>query len=165
MFLTLPIALGRLPFGVLVGAAFFLCLFVAALASAMSLLELAVAPAMRVTGLSRQLASASLAVLCWMAGLPVALSFSVWNELRPLGAFPGFESIGVYEAVDGLTSNLLLPLGGLLISIFAGWRLDRHAFERELGWTAPSVAALTYLLRWIVPAAIVGFVVAGHLLR
>jgi NSS family neurotransmitter:Na+ symporter len=80
MFLTLPIALGQLPFGSLVGAAFFLSLFVAALASAMSLLELVVAPVVRLTTMPRALAAAVLAVFCWLAGLPVALSFNVWSD-------------------------------------------------------------------------------------
>jgi NSS family neurotransmitter:Na+ symporter len=162
MFLTLPIALGQLPFGSAVGAAFFLSLFVAALASAMSLLELAVAPVTRITGLSRSQSAAILCVLCWLAGLPVALSFNVLSELRPLAVFLGFTGVGIYEAIDGLTSNLLLPLGGLSLSLFAGWGMRRHPFARELGWPASVVTALIIVLRWVVPASIVAFVVAGQ---
>jgi NSS family neurotransmitter:Na+ symporter len=165
MFLTLPIALGQLPFGGLVAAAFFLSLFVAALASAMSLLELVVAPVVQLTALPRAFAAAILGALCWLAGLPVAFSFNLWSELRPLAAIAGFEGVGIYEAIDGLTSNLLLPLGGLLLSLFAGWRLRRHTFEHELRWSTHAVATLIFLLRWIAPTAIVAFVIAGHLLR
>jgi len=165
MFLTLPIAFGQMPFGTLVGAAFFLCLVVAALASAISMLELVVAPVMRWTGWSRPRSAALLGALCWIAGLPVALSFNVWSDVQPLRALPGFESLGIYEAVDGLSSNLLLPLVGLLLSLFAGWLMQRPAFERELRWPPALLAALIVLLRWVAPAAIAAFVVAGHLLR
>jgi NSS family neurotransmitter:Na+ symporter len=162
MFLTLPIAFGQLPFGSAVGAAFFLSLVVAALASAMSLLELVVAPVTRLMGLPRPGSAAILGVLCWLTGLPVALSFNVWSGLRPLAALPGFEGSGIYEAVDGFASNLLLPLGGLSLSLFAGWRMRRHTFERELGWPTAVVTALMVVLRWVVPASIAAFVVMGQ---
>jgi NSS family neurotransmitter:Na+ symporter len=165
MFLTLPIAFGQLPFGSAVGAAFFLSLFVAALASAMSMLELIVAPVRRWSGLPRPWAAVVVGVLCWVAGLPVVLSFSAWSEVRPLAALPGFEELGIYEALDGLTSNLLLPLGGLLLSLFAGWRLGRPAFQRELAWSPGMMTCLLILLRWVVPMFIVAFVAAGYVLR
>ena len=165
MFLTLPIAFGKMPFGGAVGAAFFLSLFVAALASAISMLELVVAPVMRRTGLSRPRSAALLGLFCWLAGLPVVLSFNAWRDVRPLASIPGFENVGIYDAVDGLSSNLLLPIGGLSLSLFAGWLLGRLAFERELPWPSSLLTALVVLLRWVVPASIVAFVVAGHVLR
>jgi NSS family neurotransmitter:Na+ symporter len=165
MFLTLPIAFGALPLGSAVGAAFFLSLFVAALASAMSILELIVAPVARWTGLSRPRTAGILGLLCWIAGLPVVLSFNVWSGIRPLSALPGFEGVGIYEAIDGLTSNFLLPIGGLSLSLFAGWMVERRVLEQELGWPAMLVSALITLLRWVAPISIVAFVVAGHLLR
>jgi NSS family neurotransmitter:Na+ symporter len=165
MFLTLPIALGQLPFGAVAGSAFFLSLFVAALASAMSLLELVVALVKRLTRRSRVRTAAITGALCWLAGLPVAFSFNMWSELRPLAAIPGYEDIGLYGAVDGLTSNLLLPLGGLFLSVFAGWCLRPSTFAQELGWRASAVAVLTFLLKWVVPVSIVAFVLVGHSVR
>ena len=165
MFVTLPIVFGDIPLGSLVGAAFFLCLFAAALASAMSMLELVVAPAVRWTGLPRKTVSPALGLLCWLAGLPTVLSFSLWSEVRPLAWLPAFGNMNVYGLIDGVASNLLLPLGGLALSLFAGWRLRRNAFEQELGWGAAPVSALVVLLKWVVPLAILSFVVTGHLFR
>lgn len=73
--------------------------------------------------------------------------------------------MNVYGLIDGVASNLLLPLGGLALSLFAGWRLRRNAFEQELGWGAAPVSALVVLLKWVVPLAILSFVVTGHLFR
>jgi NSS family neurotransmitter:Na+ symporter len=164
MFLTLPIAFGRLPLGDLVGAAFFILLFVAALASAISLLEVVVAPIMRTTDWGRPRVAAAVGLATWVAGLPTVLLFNLWAEVRPLAFVPAFRDETVFELIDGLASNLLLPLCGLLLSLFAGWRMRQDVYSLELGGAAwPSV--LRILLRWVVPGFIVAYAVAGHLFR
>jgi NSS family neurotransmitter:Na+ symporter len=164
MFLTLPIAFGRLPLGDLVGAAFFALLFVAALASAISLLEIVVAPLVQALGWRRPAVALMVGVGAWLAGIPTVLSFNLWSDVRPLSAFAGFGEESVFDIVDGLASNLLLPLCGLLLSLFAGWRMRPDIYTTELGraaWTP----ALRFLLRWAVPAVIVAYLVSGHLVR
>ncbi|MBW8269289.1 sodium-dependent transporter [Caldovatus aquaticus] len=165
MFLTLPIAFGRLPFGDAVGAAFFLSLFVAALASAVSLLELAVAPVVQRTGWPRARAAVGAGVVCWLLGLPSVLSFNLWREVRPLGAVPGFATAGLFDAIDRIASNLLLPASGLLLAVFAGWVARGDLLAAELRWGPRAVGALRFLLRWVVPALILAFVALGHLPR
>ena len=163
MFLSLPIAFGRLPFGDIVGAAFFLALFVAALASAIALLELAVEPLIRVSGGSRRRVAWLTGIACWIAGLPSALSFNLWEAARPLAWIPGFADANVMEAVDRITSNLMLPAGGFFVSWLAGRALrDAHLAE-VLGLRATGAAVLRVLLRWIVPGLILLFVVVGHI--
>lgn len=164
MFLIMPIAFGRLPLGDLVGTAFFVLLFVAALASAISLLEVVVAPVVRLTGWRRPVVATVVGGAAWCAGLPSVLSFNLWQEVRPLSMFAGFRDETVFDVIDGVASNLLLPLCGLLVSLFAGWRLPTRIYRLELegaAWTP----GLRLLLRWVVPAAILTYVVAGHLLR
>lgn len=163
MFLTLPIAFARLPFGDLVGAAFFLSLFAAALASAVSMLELAVAPVIRRTRLTRGWATMIVALACWVLGLPSVLSFSAWSEVRPLALLPGFADVGVLDALDSLASNLLLPVSGLLLSVFGGHVLGGAAVARELGWSGRSARLLAFLLRWVVPLLILVLLAIGHL--
>jgi NSS family neurotransmitter:Na+ symporter len=164
MFLTLPIAFGRLPYGDFVGAGFFLLLFTAALASALSLLELAVAPVIRNRGWSRPRAAFAVAFAVWLAGLPTMLSFNLWRDVRPLAAFPGLAERGIFELVDGLTSNLMLPAGGLLLALFVGWGLRPTILADELGWKR-GAGLLWWSLRWIIPPLILVFVVAGYLSR
>jgi NSS family neurotransmitter:Na+ symporter len=163
MFLTLPIAFGRLPFGDVVGAGFFLLLFVAALASALSLLELVVAPLIRQSGWSRRRATVVATFAIWLAGLPTVLSFGRWRDVRPLAVLGGFADLDIFKLVDGLASNVMLPAGGLLIALLVGWRLAPAMLEDELGWHR-GARLLWWLLRWIVPPLILAFVVAGHLL-
>jgi neurotransmitter:Na+ symporter, NSS family len=162
MFLTLPIAFAALPFGDLVGAAFFAALAMAGLASAIALAELALAPLLRVTGWSRPRAALALGLLLWVIGLPAVLGFSVWAEARPLAFLPGFEAAGIVEAMDRVASNLLLPAAGLLLALFAGHVLPRAALAAELGLGDGALAALRFLLRWVVPGLIAAFVLLGH---
>jgi NSS family neurotransmitter:Na+ symporter len=164
MFLTLPIAFGRLPLGDFAGAAFFVLLFVAALASAISLLEVIVAPLVRLMGWRRRVVAVAVGAAAWCAGLPTVLSFNLWAEVRPLSMLAGFRDQTVFDVIDGVTSNLLLPLCGLLASLFAGWRMGPSIYVMELGGAA-WIPALRLLLRWVVPVLIVAYVVAGHLLR
>jgi NSS family neurotransmitter:Na+ symporter len=143
VFVTLPIAFARMPLGAAAALAFFLLLAVAALASAISMLELAVAPAVRRFGWPRARASALAAGACFVAGLATVFSFQVSWRPTP------------FEAIDHVTSNLLLPLGGLAIAIFAGWVLPQALLAEELTLGARAAWALRGLLRWITPALIV----------
>lgn len=161
MFLTLPIAFGQLPFGNLVGAAFFVLLFVAALASGLSLLELSVAPLVR-RGWSRKRAAYTTAFAVWLAGVPTLLSFNLWRDVRPLASLSAFSDLDLFELVDGLASNLMLPAGGLLLALFVGWRLRPTILADELGWKR-GAGLLWWSLRWIIPPLILVFVVAGYL--
>jgi NSS family neurotransmitter:Na+ symporter len=163
MFLTLPIAFGRLQFGDLVAAAFFLSLFVAALASGVALLELVLAPVRRWTGLPRPHLAVMLGLACWLLGLPSMLSFNLWAEWRPLAVLPGFAGSGVFEVADRIASNLLLPLTGLAMAVFAGWLLRPGTLAAELRLGAPAMALLRLLLRWVAPCLILAFLVFGHL--
>ncbi|MBL9033390.1 MAG: sodium-dependent transporter [Rhodospirillaceae bacterium] len=162
MFLTLPIAFGALPFGDVVGAAFFLLLFVAGLASTISLFEVVTAPLIRATGFGRARVTIAVAVAAWIGGLPSMLSFNLWAEARPLAGL-GFD-LGIFDAVDSLASNVLLPACGLALAVFAGWFLPESLYAAELGRGARRLlAALRLLLRWVAPAIILGYVLATQL--
>lgn len=163
MFLSLPIAFGRLPMGDVIGAGFFLALFVAALASAIALLELAVEPLMRVTGWGRRRVARLTGLACFAAGVPSALSFNLWQAARPLGWLPGFADANVMEVVDRLTSNLMLPAGGFFVSWLAGRALGAEGLAVLLWMPAGVARALALLLRWVVPGLILAFVAFGHL--
>jgi len=159
MFLTLPLAFGALPFGDLVGAAFFVLLFIAALASAISLIEVAVAPLIHATALSRRGAAILVGICAWLLGIPSLLSFNLWTDVRPLG------ELTIFDAVDGFASNLLLPACGLALSLFAGWCVPMQVYRAELAGAPRIVAAsLRLLLRWVVPTVIVAYVAAAQLL-
>lgn len=163
VFVTLPIAFARMPFGALVSVAFFVLLAVAALASAISLLEMAVAQVQRVAGWSRPRAALAAAFACWLCGLATVLSFSLWSGWRPLAAVPAFANATVFDLLDYLTSNIMLPVGGLLLAVFAGWIMPARLLAQELRLGAAAVGLLRWLLRYAVPAAIAAATL-GHFL-
>ncbi|MCC7272958.1 MAG: sodium-dependent transporter [Alphaproteobacteria bacterium] len=164
VFVTLPIAFGRLPGGDVVAAGFFFLLFVAALASTLSLVELVVAPLRRWTAWSRGRTAVVAGFAIWAGGIPTVLSFNVLREARPLAWVPTLAGMDVYGLVDGLTSNILLPLGGVLFAAVVGGGMPAARIAEALGCTPAAASRLQAILRWPVPAIILLLVVAGFVL-
>lgn len=154
VFVTLPLAFGAMPYGTLAAFAFFALLAVAALASAISLLELGVALLVRRYAWRRASATAALAAACFAGGLATVLSFNLWADWHPLSALPGFASATVFDLLDYLTSNLMLPVGGFLLCVFAGWVLPVSFYVAELRLGAAGAARLRWTLRYAAPAGI-----------
>jgi NSS family neurotransmitter:Na+ symporter len=148
------LAFARLPMGTLAAMAFFLLLAIAGLASAMSLLEMPVAY-LRRHGWRRAPATATAASSCWLLGWISVFSFNRWAEWFPLGGLPAFRSATVFDLLDQLTSNMLLPAGGLGLAILAGWVLPASPLADELRLSHAGAALLRVLLRYVVPCAIV----------
>lgn len=154
VFVTLPLAFARMPFGTLAAQAFFALLFVAALASAISMLELVVALLMRRFGWPRGPATTVAAVACFVAGIATVLSFNVWAHWYPLERFGVLRNATVFELLDQLTSNLLLPAGGFAIALFAGWAVPRHVLASELRLGPVTAVSFSLLLRYVAPVGI-----------
>ena len=154
VFVTLPLAFARMPFGVLAAVAFFILLFVAALASAISLLEVAAALLTRRFGWPRPWAAAAPAVACFVGGIATVLSFNLWAGWHPLGFVPALAQATVFDLVDHLTSNVMLPIGGFALATLAGWVLPRAFLAEELRMTPARAARLRWALRWAAPAGI-----------
>ena len=155
VFVTLPLAFADMRFGREAAVAFFACLGVAAIASAISLLEMPVAFLSRRFGWSRPWATLLAAAICWAGGLATVASFSRWEDWRPLAAIGLFSGATVFDLIDGLSTNLLLPAAGLGIALFAGWVLPWQVLMAELGATPRRARLLSMLLRYIVPVLIV----------
>jgi NSS family neurotransmitter:Na+ symporter len=160
VFVTLPIAFARMPFGTLAALAFFVLLFVAAFASAISLLELAVALLVRRFGWRRPAATAALAAGCFLGGIATVLSFNLWSGWHPLAALPAFAKATAFDLLDHLTSNLMLPLGGFLLAVFAGWVLPASLLAAELRLGPAGAARLRWVLRYVVPMGIAAVALA-----
>ena len=126
IFQTLPIAFSQMPGGNLVGFIFFALLFIAAWTSALSLLEPAVAWLIKNTRWTRGQAAAIAASLIWLMGFATVFSFNIWQEVKLAGMTP-------FDLLDTLTTNITLPLGGLLIILFVGWFLPITASKAQFG--------------------------------
>jgi NSS family neurotransmitter:Na+ symporter len=154
MFVTLPLAFARIPLGAAAAFAFFVLLSLAALASAMSLLEMPVALLHRWLGWSRRRATLAAGSLCWALGLASVLSFNVWADRRPLAALPGLATLSVFDSLDHVASNVLLPLGGLGLALFGGWVVPPRMLIAELRLGPTAGRAVILLLRYIAPLGI-----------
>jgi neurotransmitter:Na+ symporter, NSS family len=165
MFVTLPLAFARIPLGAVAAIAFFVLLSLAALASAMSLLEMPVALLHRGLGWSRRRAVLVAGAFCWALGLASVLSFNVWAGWRPLAWLPGLAPLTVFGALDHVTSNVLLPVGGLGLALFGGWAMPRSLLIAELRLSPAAARVLGLLLSYVVPAGIIAASVLPILLQ
>ncbi|MDP3170583.1 MAG: sodium-dependent transporter [Polaromonas sp.] len=120
-FVVLPEVFSQMTGGAWIGAAFFALLCIAALTSAVSLLEVPVAFAMQRFGWSRLPACLGLAALFFLLGIPASLGHGPWAGLTSA------DGRGILDWMDFVTADVLLPLNGLLIALFVGWVWPRRA--------------------------------------
>jgi neurotransmitter:Na+ symporter, NSS family len=155
VFETLPIAFGNMTGGWLFGILFFVMLVVAALTSAISLIEPAVAWLIETKELTRDQACVCAGLLVWLLGMTTIFSFNRWS------GFKVFD-LTVFELIDYLTSNVMLPLGGLAIAVFAGWLMKQSHTEQELAMPTEQYAVWRVLIRYVAPLGV--FLIFLHVL-
>ncbi|MDR5899017.1 sodium-dependent transporter [Halomonas vilamensis] len=150
MFVTLPMAFAEMPFGALVGGVFFILVLGAALSSSISLIEPVAAFLVERFDLTRPQAVTIMVIASWALGLLTVVSFNVWAEGTIFHALFGRNA---FEFIELLT-NIFMPLGGLLIALFAGWALTQSEVAKELGGDDTWFAVWRFLVRFIAPAAV-----------
>ncbi|MDR2789311.1 MAG: sodium-dependent transporter [Candidatus Accumulibacter sp.] len=151
-FITLPAVFARTPAGMYVSFAFFLFLFFAAVTSAISLFEVAVAFAVERFGLRRPAAIGLMGLIVLLLGGYSALSLSGQPKIEFFGKSKDF-----LDAMDYLGNDILLPSGAFLLSIFVGWVwLPQALGELTNGGTLAFVweKAWIWSIRFIAPLAI-----------
>jgi len=155
MFISLPIAFGGMPGGLLIGSAFFVLVSIAAWSSAISLLEPCVAWLIEAKNMGRVQANLLLAGFAWLLGLGSVLSFNVWSHIK----LAGFT---IFDFLDFLTANIMLPLSGLLIALFVGYAMKKELIDTQMVGTSARVMTLwQFTLRYIAPVAISAVFVMG----
>ena len=126
VFVSMLSAFSDMPFGNLLGPVFFILLSIAALSSSISLLEPSVAYFDEEKIVSRPVAAISLGFIAWLLGIGSLLSFNLWSDKTFIA---GFDFLG---SMDFITNQLLMPLGGMFVAIFAGWFLSKKIVVEEL---------------------------------
>lgn len=151
VFITLPNVFEQLPFARIWSTGFFLLLALAALTSTISLHEVSTAYVHEEYNLSRQKAAWFVSGGVLILGVLSSLSFGVLKEFTIGG-------LNFFDALDYLTAKIMLPLGGMLICIFVGTRVDRKVLKAELTneGTIPFHFFNTYafFMKYIAPFAI-----------
>ncbi|MEP2235357.1 MAG: sodium-dependent transporter [Alteripontixanthobacter sp.] len=154
IFQSLPVAFQTMPAGSLIGFLFFILIFFAALTSSISLLEGPTAWAMDRFGLTRPKAAITIGFIAFLIGVICALGYNVLSDVRPLWFWSIFEDTDILDTLDGVTGKIMLPLAGLLLAIFVGWKADRNLVMRETGLSSGMFALWRFLVAWVAPIAV-----------
>ncbi len=154
IFQTLPIAFGHMQAGTLVGVVFFTLLVFAAWTSAISLIEPAVAYLVENKGYNRIYASVWIGILTWLVGLGTVFSFNIWKD-KTLTIPYIFEKLTFFDTLDYLTANIMLPLGGLFIALFAAWVMKESSTREELDTYPLLYKIWNFLISFITPLAVI----------
>ncbi|HEY6618010.1 MAG TPA: sodium-dependent transporter [Steroidobacteraceae bacterium] len=162
VFDVLATVFAEMPGGRLIGTLFFLLLVFAALTPSLAAIEPMVAWLQQRQRLSRRAAVCVTAIAAWLAGIVSMLSFNRWADVRPLRWLPGFQNKSLFDSIDYVSSNLLLPIGALATSLFIGWFVVRAIVNDELNESTPLARRLCIaLLRYLCPLAILAVFAAN----
>ena len=126
LFVTVPIAFGNMALGVVFGTLFFVLVSFAAITSAISIIEPAMAFAVEEFNARRWHVALVLGAICWILGLGTVFSFNAWADLHVVGTMTFFDFF------DFVTQKIMLPLGGLLIAIFVAWVVPKTLVQDQL---------------------------------
>ncbi|MCZ8523262.1 MULTISPECIES: sodium-dependent transporter [Paenibacillus] len=148
VFMALPAAFAAMPLGAFFGGLFFILLAIAALTSSVSILEVPVAYAMDKWNWTRNKATVLVGIAAFVLGIPSALSVSgVLSDIKI------YDGKGFFDTVDFLASNILLPVGGLVVTLFAGYKWS--AAMEEAGLTPLWLRLWMFVLRFVAPILVV----------
>ncbi len=148
IFITLPVAFGKMGGGVIIGVIFFALLTFAALTSAMSLLEPVVELLEEKTPLNRAFSTIVSGAVTWILGIAALLSFNEWSSFKILG-------FNIFDFLDTLTGKFMLPLAGLGVIIFVGWFVHRKIIREELHISGTSELVWHIVARFVAPIGVI----------
>lgn len=152
IFKTLPQVFATIPFGGIISVLFFILMAFAALSSAISLLEVLTAFMIDEKKFDRKKATICMTIAVYIAGIPSALSYSLFSNIKLLN---GME---ILDSLDYIASNFMLPIGGMLIAIYAGFILDKRITKAEIteeGRNYITIFNIWYFtIRYIAPVAV-----------
>jgi NSS family neurotransmitter:Na+ symporter len=162
IFVSLPIAFGSVTGGLVFGTLFFVLLFFAALTSVLGCIEPAIAWAQEKLNMNRVVASVTACSSVFLLGIGTVFSFNLWSEWRPLSGVERYANFGYFEILDYLTANIMMPLTGLLLALFVGWKIKPEAIREQLNMENTTLFnAWFWLIRWVVPISIALILVSG----
>lgn len=144
VFETVPLAFGNMPGGVIFGTLFFVLLAFAAITSSISMIEVPVAWLASKDNWSRKKAAIVSGLVIWVIGFLCVLSVNELSGFYPLG-FAGVEKT-FFDIFDYLTSNIMLPVTGILTAVLVGWFVPRAILEHEL----PILAGSLWFSGWLI---------------
>ncbi|MBN2167201.1 MAG: sodium-dependent transporter [Marinilabiliaceae bacterium] len=151
IFITLPNVFKSMPGGDFFSVLFFVLLTIAALTSAISILEVVVAYFSEELKMKRRVATVFATVLISLLGIICSLSLGIYSNYT-------FFGLNVFDLLDFISANILLPIGGMLISLFVGWSLGKYKVFKEIAHggslKGSFLVIFMFLVRFLAPLAI-----------
>ena len=156
VFITLPnvflLTFSEMPIvGYVFALLFYVLLLLAALTSSISMHEICTAFISEHFSKSRHKAAAIVTIICLVLGSFCSLSFGPWQDVTVFGR-------GFFDLFDFTVTKFLMPLGGLLMTLFVGWYLERRLVEQQLtndgSIPVRTMRPLLFLIRWVAPIGI-----------
>lgn len=160
LFVTIPYIFSQMPLGGLLAVLFFFVLFVAAITSSISLLEVVVAYIIEEFKIKRQVAVISAVTTVVILGVFCSLSQGVLSDITIFG-------FNIFDFFDYTSANILIPLGAMLLVLFAGWRMSKADFTDEITSSGEYKIAPWYLksilfsIKYLAPVIIGVIMVRG----
>lgn len=152
LFITLPAVFAQMPLGTLFAILFFFLVLFAALSSSISLLEVCVAYVVDEWKINRKAAVFGIGLAMFIIGILASLSFGQLSNITIIGGR------NIFDSLDFVASNILLPLGGLLLCIVVGWvwgtdkAINEASNNGEIGFKLSPF--WSFLVKWVGPIAI-----------
>lgn len=151
VFLTLPTLFGQMAGGYVLSIAFFVLLLFAAMTSIFSLLEVLICYFSEEFRMSR-----------WAATGLVFAGISVLAAMCAMSQTPGSSLViagkNLFDVFDYTSSNIILPVGGIAITLFAGWVLDKKVLRDQFTgggkYMVGLYPAVRFMIRFVIPMAI-----------
>ncbi|MCP4838485.1 MAG: sodium-dependent transporter [Planctomycetes bacterium] len=150
VFMSMPLAFAEMgQLGMMLGIVFFGLLVFAALTSAISLLEVVASYLIDARGWTRMRATWTMGIAIFTFGIITAFANS--EGFKMVSWLPGYGQ-SFFDTMDLLTSNWMLPLGGLFIALYAGWVMPERLRQAELSdMSGPIAGAWLVLIRFVAP--------------
>ena len=152
VFMTIPAVFTSMPGGAIFMTLFFILTAIASVGAMLSILEVPAAILTERFGLQRKTAALCTIAIVGLFGVPAALSNSVAADLKLFG-------MNAFDLFDFISSNLLMPVGGILICLFVGWVYGLPQLEKQLSNDGtidnkPLIRVLFFTVRYITPVSI-----------
>lgn len=160
IFITLPNIFNNLPMGRLWGSLFFVFMSFAALSTVLAVFEEIVACTQDLFGWGRKKACIINGILLFVLSLPCCLGFNVLGFIQPMG-----EGTTIMDLEDFIVSNLILPLGSLVIILFCvlkkGWGWDNYMNEVNMGRGLKMKGFMRGYMTYVLPVLVLALFIIG----
>ena len=157
LFVTMASLFKEVPFGMFFGGVFFFLVFIAGFTSIIGLIEAIISTIIDSMNISRIKAVIITVSTTFLLTIPSVLGFGVWQDIQPLG----FSFFGLFDFISG---KILLPLGGILISVYVAYIWGFSNFMRETNEGAKNLKVTKlwgFLMKYVIPIIIFIILVQG----